>query len=285
MIATGILYIVATPIGNLKDITLRALDTLREVDLIAAEDTRHSKRLLQEYDINTPLISLHEHNEHSVLNLFLSHLDAGRKIALISDAGTPLICDPGFPLVRAARLAGFAVVPIPGACAAIAALSASGIAADHFVFEGFLPNASNARSKRLERFLEESRTVIFYEAVHRIVESLTDMVRVLGSERRIVLAREMTKTYETFLDGTLSEVLNLVMNDSQQQRGEFVLILEGCQITALDDALPKEAKRILSLLLAELSVKQASQLAADITGCRKNALYDYALNLGKKESE
>lgn len=278
----GVLYIVATPIGNLKDITLRALDILDEVDIIAAEDTRHSRRLLQEYNINKPLIAMHDHNEHGILNLLLTHLKDGRKIALVSDAGTPLICDPGFPLVRAARLAGFSVVPLPGPCAAIAALSASGVATDHFVFDGFLPGTSNARIKRLTHFLDESRTVVFYEAVHRIVDSLTDMIQVFGVERRIVLAREITKTYETFLDGTLAEVLVHVQSDTNQQRGEFVLILEGCRAVPADDELPKDAKRILSLLLTELSVKKAAQLAADITGCRKNALYDYALSLEKE---
>jgi 16S rRNA (cytidine1402-2'-O)-methyltransferase len=275
---TGILYVIATPIGNLKDITLRALDILREVDLIAAEDTRHSKRLLQEYNIEKNMISLHEHNEREQIAHLLQLLQSGRKIALISDAGTPLISDPGFPLIRAVREAGLKIMPVPGACAAIAALSVAGLPADHFIFEGFLPAKTMARCHRLQTLQYEHRTIIFYESVHRIVECLQDMLTTFGATRRIVLARELTKTYETFIDGNIEQVLHQVMHDSHQQKGEFVLVVEGYHVPA-DDALTPEAKRIIKLLLDDLPVKQAVQLAAKITECRKNFLYDYALSL------
>lgn len=275
---TGILYVIATPIGNLKDITLRAVDTLRDVDLIAAEDTRHSRRLLEEYSIEKDMVSLHEYNEREQVPYLVNLLKSGRQVALISDAGTPLISDPGFPLIRAVREAGLKVVPVPGPCAAIAALSVAGLSADHFIFEGFLPAKTIARCHRLTHLLYESRTIIFYESVHRIVDCLHDMLKVLGPARRIVLARELTKNYETFIDGNLEYVLQRVINDNNQQKGEFVLVLEGYHASD-EDALTPEAKRIIQLLLDELPVKQAAQLAAKITECRKNILYDYALSL------
>lgn len=279
---TGILYVVATPIGNLKDITLRAIEIMRQVDLIAAEDTRHSKRLLQEYDITANMISLHEHNEREQMSYLLQQIQAGRSIALISDAGTPLISDPGFPLIRAARAEGINIVPVPGPCAAITALSVAGLPADHFIFEGFLPTKTQARCHRLQTMQYEQRTIIFYESVHRIVECLQDMQTVFGNARRIILARELTKTYETFMDGTLEEVCQQVIQNSDQRRGEFVLILEGYHI-ADDDGLTPEAKRILSVLMEELPIKQAVQLAAKITECRKNFLYDHALTMQKQQ--
>ncbi|MFN7096940.1 MAG: 16S rRNA (cytidine(1402)-2'-O)-methyltransferase [Gammaproteobacteria bacterium] len=278
----GTLYVVATPIGNLKDITLRAIEMLRTVDLIAAEDTRHSKRLLQEYDITKEMISLHEHNEHEQIHRIIQQLQSGSQIALVSDAGTPLISDPGFPLIRAARAAGIKVVPIPGPCAAITALSAAGLPADHFIFEGFLPAKTQARCNRLSHLQYEHRTIIFYESVHRIAECLQDLLTVFGKTRRLVLARELTKTYETFLDGTIEYVLQQIEQDSNQQRGEFVLILQGYQIQE-NDGINPEAIRILRLLMEELPMKQAVQLTAKLTECRKNILYDYAVDKMKSD--
>ncbi|MGH8492399.1 MAG: 16S rRNA (cytidine(1402)-2'-O)-methyltransferase [Moraxellaceae bacterium] len=274
---TGVLYVVATPIGNLEDWSPRAVATLKAVSVIAAEDTRHSGRLMQYFDIGTRLMALHDHNEGAKVESLLMDLREGRDIALISDAGTPLISDPGYRLVAAAQQAGLRVVPVPGACAAIVALSAAGIASDRFVFEGFLPARSAARSERLRALQNENRTLIFYEAPHRVQECLEDMVAVLGSERRVVLARELTKTFETIRQLPLGEMLAWVSGDADQQRGEIVLVLEGApeQTTEGDW---QEADRVLALLLAEeLPVKQAAALAAGITGLKKNALYERAL--------
>lgn len=276
----GSLYVVATPIGNLKDITLRAIEILQQVDLIAAEDTRYSKRLLNEYDISKPMLALHEHNEQEQVQQLLSLLESGKKVALISDAGTPLISDPGFPLIRAVRAAGIKIYTVPGACAAIAALSISGLPTDHFVFEGFLPSKSQARSRRLELLEYEKRTLVFYESVHRIVESLQDMGKVFGSQRRIVVARELTKTYETVLTGELSQVLQQIQADNKQQLGEFVVLVQGYQLPK-DELITTDAKQVLKILLAELPLKQAVQLAAKITNNKRNDLYDYAINLSK----
>ena len=275
--AVGTLYVVATPIGNLDDISARALRILRDVALIAAEDTRHSVRLLQHFGIATPLAACHEHNEREHGGLFLARLQAGEDVALISDAGTPLISDPGFHLVRQVRAAGISVVPVPGACALIAALSAAGLPSDRFIFEGFLPAKAVGRRARLEALREEPRTVIFYEAPHRILECIEDMRTVLGAERPAVLARELTKTFETLKGLPLGELHDWIAADSNQQRGECVVLVSGWQAPEGEEAVSGEALRVLDLLLAELPLKRAAALAAEITGVRKNLLYQVAL--------
>ncbi len=273
----GTLYVVATPIGNLDDISARALRILREVALIAAEDTRHSARLLQHFGIPTPLAACHEHNERDQGGRFLARLQAGEDVALISDAGTPLISDPGYHLVRQVRAAGIPVVPVPGACALIAALSAAGLPSDRFIFEGFLPAKAAGRRARLEQVREESRTLIFYEAPHRILESLEDMRDVFGGERPALLARELTKTFETLQGLPLAELCQWVAADSNQQRGECVVLVAGWQAPEGEEAVSAEALRVLDLLMAEMPLKRAAALAAEITGVRKNLLYQVAL--------
>lgn len=274
----AVLYVVATPIGNLEDWTPRAQSVLKAAHLIAAEDTRHSLRLMQHFNIGTRLVALHEHNEQGRIDGLIADLEAGHDIALISDAGTPLISDPGYRLVAAAQAAGIKVVPVPGACAAIAALSAAGLPSDRFIFEGFLPAKSGARQQRLKELASETRTLIFYEAPHRIAECLDDLAAVFGTERRGVLAREITKTFETIRQLPLGELAAWVHSDSDQQRGESVLIVEGAP-EVVGEAAQLEAERILLVLLKELPVKQAAALTAEITGLKKNALYDRALQL------
>ena len=273
----GTLYVVATPIGNLDDISARALRVLREVALIAAEDTRHSQRLLQHFGIATPLAACHEHNERDQGGRFIGRLQAGEDVALISDAGTPLISDPGFHLVRSARAAGIPVVPVPGACALIAALSAAGLPSDRFIFEGFLPAKAVGRRQRLEALREEPRTLLFYEAPHRLLESVGDMLAVFGPERPALLARELTKTFETLKGLPLAELREFIAADSNQQRGECVLLVGGWQAPEGEEAISAESLRVLDLLLAEMPVKRAAALAAEITGVRKNLLYQAAL--------
>lgn len=273
----GSLYVVATPIGNLDDISARALRILREVALIAAEDTRHSARLLQHFGIQTPLAACHEHNERDQGGRFLARLRAGEDVALISDAGTPLISDPGYHLVRQARAAGIAVVPVPGACALIAALSAAGLPSDRFIFEGFLPAKAAGRRARLEQVREEPRTLIFYEAPHRILECLQDMREVFGDDRPALLARELTKTFETLQGLPLAELCEWVAADSNQQRGECVVLVAGWQAPEGEEAVSAEALRVLDLLLSEMPLRRAAALAAEITGVRKNVLYQVAL--------
>lgn len=277
--AAGTLFVVATPIGNLEDISARALRVLSEVALIAAEDTRHSVRLLQHFGITTPLAACHEHNEREEEGRFIKRLLAGDNVALISDAGTPLISDPGYHLVRQARAAGIRVVPLPGACALIAALSAAGLPSDRFIFEGFLPAKQVARRSRLDSLKEEPRTLIFYEAPHRILESLQDMEEIFGAERPAVLGRELTKTFETLKGLPLAELRAWVEADSNQQRGECVLLIGGWQAPQGEDAIDANAHRVLRLLLTELPVKRAAAVAAEITGVRKNLLYQLALNI------
>jgi 16S rRNA (cytidine1402-2'-O)-methyltransferase len=274
----GVLYVVATPIGNLDDWSPRAVATLKAVSVVAAEDTRHSGRLLQHFNIPTRLVAVHDHNEAGRVQGLLDQLGRGDDIALISDAGTPLISDPGYRLVAAAQSAGLRVVPVPGACAAIAALSAAGLPSDRFIFEGFLPAKTAGRRERLQQLAGETRTLMFYEAPHRIVECLQDMLAVLGGERRIVLARELTKTFETVRQYSLTEMLAWVSADPDQQRGEIVLVLEGLP-EAVGEQDWQEADRVLGILLEELPVKQAAALAAGITGLKKNALYERALGL------
>jgi len=274
-IEVGILYIVATPIGNLGDMSPRAVEVLQRVDAIAAEDTRHSGGLLRHFGITTPMFALHEHNERQKTAALLQRLSAGEHIALISDAGTPLISDPGYVLVRQAHQAGIQVVPLPGPSALITALSASGLPTDRFCFEGFLPAKGGGRRKQLESLREESRTLAFYESPHRILDSLADMVAVFGPEREAVLAREMTKTFETIRHAPLGDLLEWVRGDANQQKGEFVMLLHGAEkaTTGLDP----EACRIAGLLAEELPHKRAAALAARISGEKKNALYQYLL--------
>lgn len=277
----GTLYVVATPIGNLDDMSARALKVLAGVKLIAAEDTRHSLRLLQHFGIATPLAPCHEHNERDEGNRFIARLLAGDDVALVSDAGTPLISDPGYHLVRQARAAGIAVVPVPGACALVAALSAAGLPSDRFIFEGFLPAKAVGRRTRLEQVREEPRTLIFYEAPHRILECLEDMEAVFGGERPALLARELTKTFETLKGAPLAELRAFVAADANQQRGECVVLVGGWSAPENEQAVSGEALRVLDLLLAEMPLKRAAALAAEITGVRKNLLYQVALEKHK----
>lgn len=274
----GTLYVVATPIGNLEDMTPRAIRILSEVDLIAAEDTRHSGKLLKHFGIEAKTEALHEHNERSQVPRLIDTLQAGKSIAFITDAGTPLVSDPGFHLVRSARQAGLTVIPVPGACAAIAALSAAGLPSDRFVFEGFPPAKSAARRAVFEKLREESRTLIFYESPHRILESLKEMTEIFGPGREAVLARELTKQFETVRSGTLTELSEWVNRDPHQQLGEFVILIHGVP-RAEREAVDEEAERVLRILLEELPVSQAAALAAKITGLKKNKLYEYALSL------
>lgn len=271
----GKLYIVPTPIGNLGDITQRALDVLQSVDLIAAEDTRHTGLLLQHFAINARLFALHDHNEQQKAQTLLAKLQDGQNIALVSDAGTPLINDPGYHLVRTCREAGVQVVPLPGPCAAIAALSAAGLPSDRFCYEGFLPAKSKGRRDTLRGLEQEPRTLIFYESTHRLIESLEDICSELGESRYVVLAREITKTWESIHGAPIGELVAWVKEDENRRKGEMVLIVEGFK--AQEEALPADALRTLALLQAELPLKKAAALAAEIHGVKKNALYKYAL--------
>ena len=274
---TGILYIVATPIGNLQDITQRALDTFAQVDLIAAEDTRHSGLLLSHYGIKKPFFALHDHNEQEKAHILVEKLKQGSHIALISDAGTPLISDPGFHLVRQCREAGIRVVPLPGACAAITALCASGIASDRFCFEGFLPAKSKARKDKLENIAEEDRTLIFYESTHRILDTLEDMQSVLGEERYIVLAREITKTWETITGNMIKNLREWLLEDPNRTKGEMVLIVEGKPKSDNNDEISSQAVKALELIAEELPLKKAAAIVAELYGYKKNALYQFGL--------
>lgn len=268
----GILWVVATPIGNLDDITLRALDVLRRVDVIAAEDTRHTHTLLAHHGIRTAMLALHEHNEDQMLDKLCARLCAGDDVALVSDAGTPLISDPGFRLVRAAREGGYTVAAVPGACAAIAALSVAGLPTDRFVFEGFLPSKQGARRDRLEALVDESRTLVLYESSHRIAAALVDLVDIFGGDRQAVMARELTKLYETVLALPLAQLAERVATDRNQQRGEFVLLVAGSETGA--DARLAEGRRVLGLLAPHLAPAKAAKLAAAITGAPRKDLYD-----------
>lgn len=272
----GILYIVATPIGNLGDITQRALDTLSSVDLIAAEDTRHSGLLLSHYGIKKPFFALHDHNEQQKAVVLVEKLAKGENIALISDAGTPLISDPGFHLVRQCRQAGVKVVPIPGACAAITALCASGVASDRFCFEGFLPAKTKARCDKLTELENESRTLIFYESTHRILDTLADMQKIFGEERYIVMAREITKTWETIYSDQLGNLIEWLNEESNRIKGEIVLIVEGKPHHVAEE-FSKQAIKLLELLCQTLPLKKAASIVAETFGYKKNALYQYGL--------
>jgi 16S rRNA (cytidine1402-2'-O)-methyltransferase len=275
------LYIVATPIGNSADISLRALHLLNLVDAVACEDTRNTAQLMTRYGLNKPLIAAHQHNEHEVAAKIISRLQAGERIALVSDAGTPAVSDPGAIIVDAVRTAGLRVSPLPGASAAISALSASGLVNDQFYFVGFLPAKAGQRDSVLQGLLQVPASLIFYEAPHRIIESTQALLNAFGGDRRIVFARELTKLFEEIHRCTLSEATTWLAQDSHREKGEYVLIIEGASNNSSDDEL--EAKRVLTILLSELSVKQAAALAAQITGQKKNALYQMALSMKQQE--
>ena len=276
----GTLYIVATPIGNLADMTFRAVETLKSVDFIAAEDTRHVKMLMQHYGISNKVIALHQHNEDKASQGIVEKLREGLSIALVSDAGTPLISDPGMPVVRAVHEAKLRVVPIPGACALITALSAAGVAITPFTFEGFAPRTASARQTFFKARENNETTWVFYESCHLILACLQDMASVLSCERSIVIARELTKLHETIVKLPLGEMLALVEREATMRKGEFVVIVEGApKITDVDSELSAEHERVLALLLAECRLKQAVSLAVALTGAKKKALYQKALEI------
>lgn len=277
------LFVVATPIGHLDDMTFRAIEILKSVTLVAAEDTRQSAQLFKHYNIATPLTACHDHNESNKIDQLIQRLKSGENIALISDAGTPLISDPGFKLVRAAQENQIRVVPVPGACAAIAALSAVGLPSDRFSFEGFLSSKSSQRLLQLEKLKDETQTLIFYEAPHRILDCVTDMMHIFGEDRPVGFAREITKTFETIKKMTLKELVSFIQNDHHQQKGEIVLIVGGNPVNK--DVDQDKLDQLLLRLLQDLSVKAASQLAADLTGIKKKIAYQRALELTQsKES-
>lgn len=274
------LYIVATPIGNLDDMSRRAVSVLQQVDCIAAEDTRHSTRLLQHYDIRTRLQAYHEFGGDGQLDSLFRYLEQGRSVALISDAGTPLISDPGYRLVRRVQDAGIAVVPVPGPSAVIAALCASGQATDRFCFEGFLPARANARRESLQALANEPRSMVFYEAPHRIVACLADMADIFGGERQITLARELTKTFETIVRKPLADMSQWVAADGNQQRGEIVLVVEG-RSAGRNDGMNDEARRLVTLLIDDLPPQMLSKRVAEYCRLPKKQVYDYILSLKK----
>jgi 16S rRNA (cytidine1402-2'-O)-methyltransferase len=280
----GKLYIVATPIGNLGDMTQRAIDTLMMVDHIAVEDTRHSARLLNHFNITTPVIAYHDHSDARRQQKIVEWLLSGKSVALISDAGTPLISDPGYQLVREARAQQIPVIPVPGACALVAALSVAGLPSDRFAFEGFLPAKANARRLQLDALAYETRTLLFYESTHRIVDSLQAMVDSFGADREVVIARELTKTFETILSGNLQSVVEQVKADTNQQRGEFVVLVSGHKKPEYAIEIDIEVARIMTVLLGELPVKQASVIGAKLTGVKKRDLYQWAVQQQEQDS-
>lgn len=272
--AAGTLFVVATPIGNLGDLSPRALETLRGVAAICAEDTRHTRQLLAHYGVEQSLVALHEHNEAGLAERIVARLQAGESLALVSDAGTPLVSDPGFRVVAAARAAGLRVSPIPGPSALIAALSVAGLPSDRFAFEGFLPAKAGARRERLARLAGEARTLIFYESSHRIDETLADAVAAFGPDRPAAIARELTKLFETVLDGRLADLHARVIADADQRKGEFVLLIQG--ITDEADAQLAEGRRVYAKLIEHLPPSTAAKLAAELTGAPRKALYAVA---------
>lgn len=268
---SGTLFVVATPIGNLGDLSPRALETLKTVAAICAEDTRHTRQLLAHFGVDKPLVALHEHNEGEAAGPLVARLLAGESLALVSDAGTPLVSDPGFRLVRAAREAGIAVSPVPGASALVAALSVAGLPSDRFLFEGFLPAKANARRERLAALALEPRTLIFYESSHRIEDALDDAVAAFGAERRAVVARELTKLFETVLDGSLADLVQRVRADPNQRKGEFVLLVHGAGDDA--DARIIEGRRLYAKLSEHLPPSTAAKVAAEWSGAPRKTLY------------
>lgn len=277
----GTLYVVATPIGNLRDLSPRATDILGSVTLIAAEDTRHTRQLLQLFGIDTRLTALHEHNEAHKANALLEAVQRGDSLAIVSDAGTPLISDPGFNLIAAARRLNLPVIAIPGACAAVAALSIAGLPTDRFAFEGFLAAKSAARRAQLEALSAESRTLLFYEAPHRIAETLHDMVAVLGGGRAASVSRELTKRFETTYRGTLTELAQQAMQDADMARGELVIVVAGA--ASEREATPVDVQKILRVLASELAPAQAAKLTAKITGRGRAELYEMARAFARDE--
>ena len=270
------LYVVATPIGNLADITIRAQEVLEMVDIIAAEDTRHTKRLLNHLGIQKPLLAAHDHNEAFAAGTIVEKLQSGMNVALVSDAGTPLIADPGFHVAKEVADAGFDVIPVPGACAVITALCAAALPTDRFIFDGFLPAKTSGRKQYFASVKNEERTLVVYESPHRILESLKDLQNELGEGKEIVVARELTKTFETFLRGTVASILATMEADSNQQRGEFVVMIRGALAKKKLDV-PQDAIDLVVLLSEELPMKKAAALAAKHTGFKKNQLYQLAL--------
>ena len=277
--ASGVLYIVATPIGNLADISQRAVQVLAQVNLVAAEDTRHSQKLLRHLSISTPMIALHDHNERDQVQQLIQRLSEGESIALISDAGTPLISDPGYQLVARAHAEQIKVTPIPGPSAVIAGLSVAGLPTDRFVFEGFLPAKSAARRTRLTDLVKEPRTMVFYEAPHRILATVTDFIEIFGASRRATLAREITKLFETVKQASLQELADWLQQAPENQKGECVLMIAGAEITRNLDKLELDLETLLATLLGKLSVKDTASMAAKLTGLNKNQLYKQALAL------
>ena len=273
------LFVVATPIGHLDDMTFRAIEVLKSVSVVAAEDTRQSAQLLKHYNISTPLTACHDHNESNKINILIDKLKQGESIALVSDAGTPLISDPGFKLVRAAQENQIQVIPVPGACAAIAALSAVGLPSDRFSFERFLPSKQSQRVLQLEKLKHETQTLIIYEAPHRILDCVKDMVNVFGADRPVGFAREITKTFETIKKMTLIELQHFIENDHHQQKGEIVLVIGGAPQQNDLDVEQEKLDKILIRLLEDVSVKAASQLVADLFGIKKKIAYQRALEL------
>lgn len=279
----GKLYVVATPIGNLADMTFRAVEVLKQVDLIAAEDTRHVKMLLQHYGISNKLVSLHQHNEDNASSVLLEKLRAGQSIALVSDAGTPLLSDPGMPLVKMVKDACLDVVPIPGACALIAALSAAGLPVTRFSFEGFLPRTSSARKAFFNESVLFPKTWIFYESCHRILASLQDMAETVPLDRQIVIARELTKLHETIVKTSLGNALELVEQNDNMRKGEFVVIVDGAAADKKEQIITAEQEKLLQVLLRECSIKTAVAMAVEITGVRKKLLYQAALAMDQEK--
>jgi 16S rRNA (cytidine1402-2'-O)-methyltransferase len=273
------LYLVSTPIGNLADITFRAIEILKSVDLIAAEDTRHSHRLLSHYAIETVCMAFHDHNEETATPRLLSDLQQGRSIAVISDAGTPLIRDPGYKLVREARRLNIPVIPVPGCCAAIAALSASGLPTDRFVFVGYPPRTQSARQRFFEQLLSEAGTVVLYESSHRIRNCLSDIAHVYPPSRIVVVARELTKRYESIRGVKISEIESLFEQNAYAEKGEFVIVLQGEDTQRVEQVLDQQTQQTLKVLMSECSLKTAVDLATQITGLRKKLLYQAALEL------
>lgn len=276
--ASGMLYVVATPIGNLDDLSERARQVLAKADLVAAEDTRHSGRLLQHLGLSKPMLALHDHNERGRVSRVLEALSNGQIVALVSDAGTPLISDPGYIVVREARGAGFKVSPVPGACALVAALSAAGLPTDQFLFAGFLPAKRVGRRSALEGFRSQPATLVFYESPHRITDLMEDVVEVFGSDRECVLGRELTKAFETFYAGAAADVLTNLQEDPHGSRGEFVVMIRGSSDAPGAEA-SVDADRLLALLVEELPVKKAARIVAEVSGLGKNELYQRALAL------
>lgn len=276
----GTFYVVATPIGNLADLTERAKQVLTSVDVIACEDTRHTAKLLQHLGLRKPLLSVHEHNERERVEQIARHLEQGQSMALVSDAGTPLISDPGYPLVQALRARGLNVSPIPGVSAIITALSAAGLPTDRFTFEGFLPHKSGAKREKLLAQEQEARTLVYYESKHRILDTLEVMADVFGAERQACVARELTKTFETFYHGTLPDILSQLQADADQQKGEFVVMIAGNPDPA--PASEVDSNKLFRLLLAELPPKKAAAIIADLTGENKKELYQKALEMQGK---